>query len=104
MAYNLTLTNGTALLTLADGAVDISTTSINLIGKNYAGYGLLINENFIKMLENFSKTTAPTNPLKGQLWWNSLNKSLNVYVDSTVGWKPMSFSQSATSAPLNPAI
>jgi hypothetical protein len=104
MAYNLTLTNGTALITLADGAVDISTTSINLIGKNYAGYGLLINQNFIKMLENFSKTTAPTNPLKGQLWWDSFNNILKVYVNSTVGWKPMSFSQSATSAPLNPAV
>ena len=104
MAYNLTLTNGTALITLADGAVDISKTSISLIGKNYAGYGLLINENFIKMLENFSKTTAPANPLVGQLWWDNLNNILKVYVNSTVGWKPMSFSQTATTAPLNPAV
>jgi hypothetical protein len=100
MSYNLVLTNGTALLTLADATADTSTTSINLIGRNFSGYGALLNENFIKMLENFSSANAPTNPLQGQLWWDSTNKHLSVYQGSN--WKVISSSQTGSSAPANP--
>ena len=47
MAYNITLTNGTPLLTLQDGTEDSTTTSLNLIGRNYTGFGLFFNENFV---------------------------------------------------------
>ena len=50
MAYNITLTNGSNLVTVADGTTDTSNTSITLIGKNFAGYGAFLNENFVKML------------------------------------------------------
>lgn len=102
MAYNLTRTNGTALLTLNDSTADTSTLSINLIGKNYPGYGLLINQNFIKMLENFANATAPISPMVGQLWWDTANNLLKVYL--ATGWKTISFSQTSTTQPLNPQI
>ena len=35
------------------------------------------------MLENFSNTTAPLNPLAGQLWWDSTNLKLKVYTGTT---------------------
>jgi hypothetical protein len=99
--YNLTLTNGTALLTLADTTADTNTTSLNLVGKNYAGgYGLFLNSNFIKLLEHFSNPSAPTNPLKGQLWWDSTNKHLSVYTGAE--WKVISSSQTGASSPPNP--
>jgi len=67
MAYKLNKTDGSLLVELVDGRLDISSADIALIGKNYQGFGESINENFIKMLENFSNSTAPVKPLKGQL-------------------------------------
>ena len=56
MSYSLSLSNGDPLLPngLADGTVDTTATSLTLIGKNYPGYGKLMNENFITLLENFA--------------------------------------------------
>jgi hypothetical protein len=50
-----------------------------LVGKNYAGYGEFLDENFIHLLENGSNTTAPASPLTGQLWWDKTNNLLKVY-------------------------
>jgi len=100
MSYSIVLTNGAALLTLADGARDTTTTSIDLIGRNYAGYGISVNENFIKLLENFSSQNAPSNPLIGQLWWDSTNKHLSVWQGTN--WKIISSSQTGATAPISP--
>jgi hypothetical protein len=82
MPYILYKTNGNTLVTVDDGAVD-STTSLTFVGKNYSGYGQPQNENFVKLLENFANTTAPTSPLQGQTWFNtsSSNLRLNVCFD-----------------------
>lgn len=100
MAYNITLTNGTSLVTVADGTVDSTNSSITLIGKNYAGYGEFLNENFVKLLENFSNSTPPDHQLAGQLWWNTSTKSLQVY--NGTGWKAVSSSTASSSAPTLP--
>ena len=68
MAYPITLTDGTSKGTIVDGTVNTSATSLTLIGKNYAGYGNFLNENYIQILENFSLGTPPNAPLKGQLF------------------------------------
>ena len=85
MSYQLNKTDGTLLLDLIDGQIDTASTNLTLVGRNYTGYGEYFNENFIKLLENFSNTAAPSNPLTGQLWWNSSDQRLQVY-DGTV-WK-----------------
>jgi len=102
MPYNLTLTNGTALLTLPDGTEDSTTTSLALVGRNFTGFGSFINENFIKLLEHFSSATAPTNPLVGQIWWDSTNRHLNVWQGTN--WKVISSSMTGTTAPTNPVV
>jgi len=96
MAYNITLTDGTLFATIPDGTVD-DTSSVTLVGKNYAGYGQFLDENFIRMLENFSFGTAPTDPLTGQIWWDSTNFLLKVY-NGTI-WKTISAATSSASAP-----
>ena len=78
MPYSITKTDGTALTTIADGTVDQS-TSLKLIGKNYAGYGEIQNENFVYLLENFANTSSPAKPLAGQLWFDSANKKLKFF-------------------------
>ena len=82
MPYILNKTNGSKLVTVSDASVDI-TTSLSFVGKNYAGYGEVVNENFLKLLENFSNTTAPKAPLQGQLWFDTTaeNKKLHVCYD-----------------------
>ena len=102
MAYNITLSNGTNLVTVADGSIDTNYTSLKLIGKNVAGYGEFLNENFVNLLENFANSSEPANALQGQIWWDTTNKVLKVR-NGTI-WKSVSSSSSATSAPLNPTV
>jgi hypothetical protein len=98
MAYNITLTDGTTFATIADGTVNTA-SSVTLVGKNYAGYGQFLDENFIQMLENFSNGTAPTAPLTGQLWWDSTNFLLKVY-NGTI-FKTISAATSSATAPIS---
>ena len=49
--YTINNTRGTILTTINDGVVD-STTTVSLPGRQYQNYGELVNENFIKLLEN----------------------------------------------------
>ena len=79
MAYKLNKTDGTLLVDLIDGTIDVNSTSITLVGRNYTGYGEAFNENFIKLLENFSNANSPVNPIKGQLWWETGEARLKVY-------------------------
>jgi hypothetical protein len=85
MSYQLNKTDGTLLLDLIDGQIDTASTNLTLVGRNYTGYGEYFNENFIRLLENFSNTAAPSNPLTGQLWWDSTEQRLKVYNGSV--WK-----------------
>ena len=68
MTYNINKTDGSLLAQVADSAIDQISTDITLIGKNVSGYGEFINENFVKILENFASSTQPNNPIAGQLW------------------------------------
>jgi len=96
MAYTINLTDGTVFATITDGTYNQS-SSVTLVGKNYAGYGEFLDENFIQMLENFSNTTAPVAPLTGQLWWDKTNSLLKVYNGTT--FKTLSFSTASASQP-----
>ena len=99
MAYTITKTSGATLATIADGTVNTSATSLTLIGKNYAGYGVFLNENYIKLLENFSNSTAPSAAIAGQLWYDSSNSLLKVYTGTQ--WKPISSSAAGSTEPVN---
>lgn len=79
MAYNINKSNGDLLVVVEDGTVDITSTSLTLVGKNYPGYGEFLNENLIHLMENFASTTAPSAPVVGQLWYDSANSSIKVY-------------------------
>jgi hypothetical protein len=79
MAYQINKTDGTIVATVADGQVDLLSTDLTLIGKNYSGFGEALNENFIKLLENFSSTTSPEQPVRGQIWFDTGENKLKVY-------------------------
>ena len=65
MTYTVTTTSGAVIATVADGTVNTTASSLTLIGKNYAGYGIFLNENYVQLLENFNNSTAPSAPLTG---------------------------------------
>ncbi len=79
MSYKINKTDGTLLVDLIDGTINTESSDITLIGRNYKGFGELINENFVKMLENFASSSAPANPLRGQLWYDTAENRLKVY-------------------------
>jgi hypothetical protein len=78
MAYQVNRYNGSFLVSVADGTID-SSTDIRFLGKNYAGYGQVQNENFLHLLENFSGASQPVRPISGQLWFDSVDRKIKVY-------------------------
>ena len=97
MAYTINLTDGTVFATIPDGTTNNATSALVLVGKNYAGYGEFLDENFVHVLENSANTTAPTSPLTGQLWWDKTNFLLKVY-NGTI-WKTISAATASSSQP-----
>jgi hypothetical protein len=96
MAYTINLTDGTIFAVIPDGTINTS-SSMTLIGKNYAGYGDFLDENFVRLLENGSNTTAPGAPLIGQLWWDKTSNVLKIY-NGTV-FKTISAATASASPP-----
>jgi len=81
MAYTVNKTNSSESpnqYTVQDQVLN-SQTDLRFIGKGYAGYGEVVAENFLHLLENFSNSSAPSRPIKGQLWWDSSTSKLKVY-------------------------
>ena len=102
MAYKINNTFGTLLVTLPDGTIDVATTDLTLIGKGYAGFGEKLNENLVKLLENFNNTTAPSNKVQGQLWYDKTNSQVNVYTGTK--FKPVGSPTTSTTQPANAVL
>ena len=102
MAYKINNTFGTLLVTLADGTIDVATTDLALFGKGFAGFGERLNENLVKLLENFNNTSAPPNKIQGQLWFDKTNKRLNVYDGNK--FKPAGGPSNSATAPTNAVL
>jgi microcystin-dependent protein len=98
MAYTINLTDGSTFATIADGTINTS-SSMTLVGKNYDNYGTFVNQNYMRLLENASNTTAPTSPITGQLWWDKANKILKVY--NGTSFKVVSTASATSTAPPN---
>lgn len=105
MAYTIYKSNGAQVgPSITDGTVDTTSTSLTLIGKNYAGYGVFLNENYLFLLENFANGAPPKFPLNGQLWFDSTNRNLKLYDTSgtTPKWKGFAASTLSTAQPSDP--
>jgi hypothetical protein len=108
MAYEVNFTDGTLAKSVSDGNKD-STYSITLVGKNVTTYGEVFAENFIKLLENHSNTSAPINPVAGQLWFNSSATTVSNVSTKTIGvyngtqFKPLGGANINATEPSSPA-
>lgn len=86
-------------ITVYDNTVNTE-TSLAFPGRTYAGYGRLIAENFLHLLENFAGEAEPTNPTEGQLWYDSATGTLMIYDG---GWKSASSIHKSGNPPSIPA-
>lgn len=78
MSFTIVRTNGTVLAIIPDGDLNTTSSPLFLPGRNYPGYGSVIDTNFVRTLENYAFTAPPQNALQGQLWFNTNNDSLCV--------------------------
>lgn len=92
--YSLQLTNGNLLVVVPEGTSDSVTTSLTFVGRNFPGYGIYLNQNFVKLTENFANGSAPNGPLQGQLWWDTTNKVLKIRSGTT--WKVVNSGRTGT--------
>jgi len=86
MAYKVDKFNGTFLVNVVDGSID-TTTDLRFIGKNYAGYGEVQNENFLHLMENFSNTAPPPKAQIGQIWYDSTSTVKKIKFWDGTQWK-----------------
>jgi hypothetical protein len=100
MAYTINKTDGTIVTTITDGTVD-NTTSLQLFGKSYSGFGEGLNENLVKLLENAASTSAPSAPLRGELWFDTNTNQIKVY-DGT-SFKPTGGAKASSAQPTSPS-
>lgn len=101
MAYTINKFNGEPLVVLQDGSIDVS-TSLQLVGRSYVGYGEIQNENFVFLMENFANNNPPARPIKGQTWFDTTSNLLNLYDGEK--WAVLGSAQLSATAPEDPPV
>lgn len=99
MAYIIYKSDGSLFLTLSDGQIDTSNTSLTLLGKNVTNYGQYENTNLVRLLENFASSSEPVNAIAGQLWFDKTNDVLRLKVYNGSVWRSLPNFTLSTSTP-----
>ena len=88
MSYQVKYTDyaNKGAVTVNDGTIN-SDTSLQFPGRNTRGYGIAVSENFLHLLENFANTTAPVNPVEGQMWYDNNPGVEDLKVFDGTTWK-----------------
>ena len=84
MPYIINNSRGNVLAIIADGTVNTTATDLALVGRALTDYGTYENENYVYLLENFANSTAPLQPILGQLWYNSTTDVISSYSTGNV--------------------
>jgi len=100
MPYTITNSDGSALTTIADGTLDTTSTGLQLPGPNFVGYGQILNQNLVNLLENFASNSAPFSASQiGQLWFDKTHQVLNVF--TSTGYAPVNGILVDSTQPIN---
>jgi microcystin-dependent protein len=105
MTYNIEFSdsiNNTPLI-VNDNTINTQ-TSLAFPGRNQVGYSSLFGENFLHLLENFSNTTSPDNPVQGQLWYDSSEGVNQLKIYNGTNWLPAGSINKSTTAPTTGAV
>jgi hypothetical protein len=82
MAYTLTYSGGTIIV---DDNTLNTDTSLQLPGKYFSGYGTYVDQNFVTLTQNFAGPANPSNAIRGQLWFDTVNNKLKYNISTTKG-------------------
>jgi hypothetical protein len=103
MSYIINNSRGQVLAVVADGTVNTTATDLSLVGRALTDYGTFENENYVFLLENFANSTAPLQPILGQLWYNSSTDVLSAY-GSGNAWIPLASQEYVQLQKVSPAF
>jgi hypothetical protein len=84
MSYIINNTRGQIVAVVGDGTVNTTATDLALVGRAVTNYGDYQNENYVYLLENFANGSAPTQPILGQLWYDSSTDLISAYSTANV--------------------
>jgi len=88
-AYTIRNAAATIVATINPATTTGVTFPIEMPGAGFPQYGEFWNQNVYRLMENFAKPTAPSNPAPGMLWYNSTTK-VESYWDGTE-WRALLF-------------
>ena len=103
MSYIINNSRGQIVAVVADGTTNSTATDLYLVGRAVAEYGEFQNENYVFLLENFANSTAPTNPILGQLWYNSSTDEISAYNSSNT-WSALASQDYVQAQKISPAF
>jgi len=90
MAYTIAYTDqaNKGTITIEDNTLN-TVTDLKIPGRNTTAYGTAIAENFLHLLENFASATQPSNPVEGQIWYDSTPGKEQLKVYNLPDWVPV---------------
>jgi len=103
MSYIINNTRGQIVAVVGDGTINTTATDLALVGRAVTNYGDYQNENYVYLLENFANGTAPTQPILGQLWYDSSNDLISTYSTANV-WVAMASQDYVQLQKISPAF
>ena len=99
MSYRIFRTNQlNGSIVVEDNTID-DTTTLRFPGRNTTGYGQVIGENMLHMLEHFASPAEPVNPIQGQLWYDTTEGVNQLKVYDGTGWGAAGGLKKGTTAP-----
>jgi microcystin-dependent protein len=100
MSYELDFSDSTnnSPLIVNDNSIN-GQTSLGFPGKNTVGYSKILGENFLHLLENFAKSSAPNNPIEGQLWYDTTANNTQLRIYDGTDWVPAGSVNKSTTPP-----
>ena len=79
ITYQIILSNGTFLTAIPETAINTTSTSLDLFGRGLTEYGEKLQNNLVHLLENFADSSPPSNPIVGQLWYDTTLGAIKVF-------------------------
>jgi len=98
MAYQVDRYNGLTFSIVEDRVVDSTSCDLRFLGKDFSGYGEVLNENFLHLLENFRGTSSPIRPIIGQLWYDETTNKIR-YRDTSNSWRALTTTEVSSIPP-----
>jgi len=103
MSYIINNSRGNVIAVIADGTVNTTATDLSLVGRGLTDYGTFENENYVYLLENFANSSAPLQPILGQLWYNSATDVLSAYSSANT-WVSLASQNYVQAQKISPAF